>query len=142
MKRRKKIKILPINRCLLFRKSNTQGKQGQSSLAEKLGLKTMAADEAQAADSGSPVHWMDAPRYPQWQPENPVARIFAMAARNNHPMTFRYHGGSAPGAKRTIYPAGVFTVGVGDCLYVSGWCMNTESHRTFRVDRIELAIKS
>lgn len=138
MKRRKKLKILPINRCLLFSEGVPSVPHDETSLPEKLGLKPVVQDKLQPAKPEGLVHWLNAPRFPQWHPAHPLARIFAMAARNNHPMTFRYHGGSTPGAKRTVYPAEVFTVGWGDALYVSGWCMDKQAHRTFRIDRIEL----
>lgn len=142
MKRRKKIRILPINRCLLFRKNKASGKDGQGSLAEKLGLKPSAEDRQPVVISKQPVDWVHAPRFPVWKSEDLKCQMFIMATRHSHPVSFRYHGGSMPGAMRSIYPAGVYTVGRGDSLYISGWCMNTESNRTFRLDRIELIIKN
>lgn len=83
--------------------------------------------------------WMDQPRYPMWNPRQNLARGLVIAIRCNHPCVFYYHGGNTPGAKRTVIPAEVFSVGDSDTLYLAGWCMNKQAHRTFRIDRIELA---
>ena len=138
MKRRKKFNLIPVNRCLHHSMMSDFCQKHQPSLPEKLGLKTISQESDICVEQDCLTQWMNNARHPVCNPQQPLARILKAAARNNHPMTFRYHGGSMPGAKLTVYLAEIFTVGCGDSLYVSGWCMNKVAHRIFRIDRIEL----
>ena len=138
MKRRIPFKFMPINRCLHHSENNVKEKDPSSGLLERLGLQTVSSGSPPSSKTHQLDHWMNAPRFPVWEPECPLALIFVLAIHNNYPCTFLYHGGSMPGAKRTVYPAQVFTVGRSDSLYLAGWCMNTEAHRVFRIDRIEI----
>ena len=138
MKRRIPFKFIPINRALLYSGNTVFGRQDGASLADKLGLKPLAAQQDPSPAPDYLDQWMDAPRYPVWDPECPLGRVFVMAIHNHHPCTFLYHGGSTPGAKRTVYPAQVFTVGSSETLYLAAWCMGKEAHRVFRVDRVRL----
>ena len=137
MKRRKKFNFIPPS-LMLFHRGRATDRKVQSSLPERLGLKPVSRQQFFILKTDPFTRWKKEPRFPQWHPESFKAKVLVAAIRNNHPITFCYHGGSTPGAKRTIHPAEVFTVGRGDDLYVSGWCMNQQAHRTFRMDRIEL----
>jgi hypothetical protein len=72
------------------------------------------------------------------------------------PFTFRYNGGSEPGAVRTVLPTLLFSpdfcpyrmcyedpTGLPDPsevpIYLLGWCQTRQAARTFRLDRMELA---
>jgi len=143
MKRRIPFKFIPVHRVLFGSWTSAFGQQGESSvaensLAERLGLKPLAAQQEQSPAPNGLDHWVKAPRFPVWEPGCPLGRIFIMAIHSGHPCTFVYHGGSSPGAKRTVIPAQLFTVGRSDTLYLAAWCMNAEAHRTFRIDRVEL----
>lgn len=139
MKRRDQFNFPPFDRCLArLQRKMAHREQNQSSLAEKLGLSPIAAKAFADPNPNHLNHWMNQARYPVWDPGCPLARMLVTAIRNHHPCTFRYHGGSTPGAKRTVYPAQLFTVGSSDTLYLAGWCMNQEAHRTFRIERVEL----
>jgi len=138
MKRRIPFKFIPINRALHCSGNTVFGRQDGHGLTEKLGLKPLVAQQEPSPASDGLDHWMNAPRFPVWDPGCPLGRVFVMAIHNQHPCTFVYHGGSTPGGKRTVMPAQLFTVGSSEALYLAAWCMGKEAHRVFRIDRVKL----
>lgn len=142
MKRRKKFNFIPVNRCLHHSMMSDVCQKHQPSLPEKLGLKPISRVSNPYSEQDCLTRWKSESRHPVCNSQQPLVKTLVIAARNNHPMTFVYHGGSTPGAKRTVFPAEVFTVGVSDNVFLSGWCTNQQAHRTFRIDRLELVIKS
>ncbi len=90
---------------------------------------------------------------------DPRRRDFASAIlysiTEGTPLTFRYHGGSEPGAARTVLPTLLFRperssfpeFRSGDPagfsalhetpIYLLGWCQTRHAARTFRLDRME-----
>lgn len=75
------------------------------------------------------------------------------------PITFRYTGGSEPGALRTVLPTLLFCTdshpnrmryedptelpdSSAPSIYLLGWCQTRQAARTFRLDRMETVVDS
>lgn len=84
-----------------------------------------------------------------------VAEAILAHIQSSQPFTFLYHGGSLPGAVRTVLPTLLFSPDF--CpyrmcyedptdlpdpsetpIYLLGWCQTRQAARNFRIDRMEL----
>jgi hypothetical protein len=86
-----------------------------------------------------------------------VAEVILAHIQSGQPFTFRYHGGSEPGATRTVLPTllfhldyyGHFYFCVEDPseipdpdpvpIYLLGWCQTRQAARYFRLDRMQVS---
>jgi predicted DNA-binding transcriptional regulator YafY len=82
------------------------------------------------------VHWV-----PVLNSVHPTAKWLIAAALRGEDVTFRYRGGSTPGAERRVSPGLVFQARGCGLLYVSGYCHLRQRERVFRVDRAELLVE-
>jgi hypothetical protein len=89
--------------------------------------------------------------------ERAIATVILDHIQSGKPFTFRYTGGSEPGAARTVLPTLLFfpdfcpfRMGYEDPtelpdpseipMYLLGWCQTRQSARNFRLDRMELVL--
>jgi hypothetical protein len=79
--------------------------------------------------------WKSAEREPVFFSKDPWEWRFLEAMWVQEPVTFRYWGGSSPGAQRCVIPRRVFRIAGFRALYFSGWCNRRREERTFRMDR-------
>lgn len=82
--------------------------------------------------------WRQVGRVPVFESVHPTAQRLILAALCHEMLTFRYWGGSTPGADRSVSLGLVFQAGGYGPLYVTGYCHLRREERVFRVDRLEL----
>ncbi len=83
--------------------------------------------------------WRQIHRVPVFESVHPTAQRLILAALRHEMLTFRYWGGSTPGADRSVSLGLVFQAGGYGPLYVTGYCHLRREERVFRVDRLELS---
>ena len=83
--------------------------------------------------------WRQVHRVPVFESVHPTAQRLILAALRHEMLTFRYWGGSTPGADRSVSLGLVFQAGGYGPLYVIGYCHLRREERVFRVDRLELS---
>jgi len=81
-------------------------------------------------------HWV-----PVYESVHPTAQRLILATLRHELLTFRYWGGSTPGAERRVSPGLVFQAGGFGPLYMAGYCHLRRQERVFRVDRVELLLE-
>lgn len=84
--------------------------------------------------------WLAAARIPLLTSDDPTERFFVRAIGLKHPVPFAYFGGAQPGAIRDVHPVLLYRISGYPSAYLTAYCLERHEIRTFRLDRIDLAV--